>query len=85
MAAGGKERGYFGGYVREMFRDAATIEIDHGRGVEKGETVNVAKNDFTQQSFDTGVGTGDYVEGVVFYDPADEQVTRDFKFITKII
>ena len=81
----GKKRSHFGGYVRELFRDAATVEIWNGPDVRKGEMVTVLKKDFAEQSFLTGVGPGDYVEGVVLTDPVNPAAPREFKYVTKII
>lgn len=87
MAASTKQQDnwHFGGYVREMFNDSATIEIHDCPVVDKGKIVTVAKADFAEQSFRTGVGPGSWVEGRVFAEPNSVETKFRFRYITRII
>lgn len=59
-------KAHFGGYVKDMDADNATIEIDHVSsecGVSKGDLVKAARKSFMKQPPMPSVGS--YVEGNV--------------------
>jgi hypothetical protein len=75
---------HFGGHIKDMFNDAATIEIWDCPALPRGTVVTVPKANFARQSFMTGVRAGDYVEGNVF-KTYDLKEPYEFRYVTKII
>ncbi|MBU0859290.1 MAG: hypothetical protein KJ667_05085 [Alphaproteobacteria bacterium] len=75
---------HFGGYIKEIFNDKASIEIWDCPVLSRGTLVTVPKANFAEQSFRTGVGRGCYVEGNV-YKTGNSHDPYAFKHVTKIV